>query len=163
MEKKQKRPFGMILLIILFTLSFLSSVTTLFLMNNITDILIWSSYGIFWLFYLLTITFAILEGYLIYLYIKRKKKGFRLSLFYFSLSILFLIFSFILITLNSEVTQEAMNYYISQRADTLEETSFVSSFATNPGFMFLITTISIAFYAFISWYVIKKKGYFSEV
>src|SRR3989344_2506707 len=101
-KDKQRMPWGFRLLLVFLVLSLLRGVSELVTYSSSSDFIALNQYNIGFFYFLFMIPLIIINGFLIYYYIKKKKIGYKLSMAYFGLTIIFSTLLLILSSLNFE-------------------------------------------------------------
>lgn len=153
----KKTPTGITLLMIFFILGILNKVSGVVSSKIGIGAMIWDRAGLLWLLGILGWVFLGLNVAALYVLLGRKKWGVKFLYGYFGLNILMIIVGLSLVLLDFEFFRES---YLQSRIDRGMSMSEEWAKIITPLLGILTMSGGVLFYAYLGYYVFKKRGYF---
>jgi len=154
----KKKSIGIILLLLFLIWGAFNTLFRIFIRTDSTDTLLWKNYNLLWLGYLFALIILVLNIASIVAIFKPQKWGLKVLYAFFILNVAITLLTLLLGVFNIDTLKDAV---IQSRTSRGLSTEGIDS-VVSPSVMTIISLLYVIFYILLTFYVYKRKDYFSS-
>ena len=155
---ENKKSIGIILLGLFLAWGIINTIYKIFFKVDSLDMFVFDYYNLVWLSYILILVLLISNIASLVAIFTRKQWGLKILYSFFMLNVVFTVFTTILVFVNFGMFRE---FYMQMGADKGLTTENIDS-VINPSMTIITTMLYVVFYFLLTFYVYKKRDYFSK-